>query len=66
MKYFRYRPTPRPAVKVTGPFGLDMELLQKIELNAPAKCRCPKLLETGFSDTEESPVSNVIKVPVAQ
>lgn len=39
-------------IKVSGPFGLDMELLQKIETSAPVKCRVPKLLETNVDLNE--------------
>ena len=39
-------------VKVSGPFGLDMELIHKIETNAPVKCRVPKLLEPNVDLTE--------------
>ncbi|XP_058791056.1 protein mini spindles isoform X2 [Phymastichus coffea] len=40
------------SIKVSGPFGLDMDLLQKIETSAPAKCRVPKLLEPNIDLNE--------------
>ncbi|XP_014206626.1 protein mini spindles isoform X2 [Copidosoma floridanum] len=46
-------PLYQPQIKVSGPFGLDMELIQKIETSAPVKCRVPKLLETNV-DLNES------------
>ncbi|OXU27451.1 hypothetical protein TSAR_002490 [Trichomalopsis sarcophagae] len=42
----------QPQLKVSGPFGLDMELLQKIETNAPVKCRVPKLIEPSVDLNE--------------
>ncbi|XP_023289884.1 protein mini spindles isoform X2 [Orussus abietinus] len=42
-------PTPMQT-KVSGPFGLDMDLLQRIELSAPVKYRYPKLLTPDFSE----------------
>ncbi|XP_034182971.1 msps cytoskeleton-associated protein 5 isoform X1 [Osmia lignaria lignaria] len=51
--------------KVSGPFGLDMDLLQRIELNAPVKYRNPVLLEVNLNDLNESPNAlNPSKVPV--
>lgn len=50
--------------KASGPFGLDMEFLQKIEL-APVKCRNPILVEPSFSDLNEAPV-NVLNPPKTQ
>lgn len=41
----------KPQIQVkTGPFGLDMELIQRIESSAPVKCRNPKLLEPNLDD----------------
>ncbi|XP_018400371.1 PREDICTED: cytoskeleton-associated protein 5 [Cyphomyrmex costatus] len=49
----------------SGPFGLDMEFLQKIELSAPVKCRNPILAEPSLSDLNEPPV-NVLNPPKTQ
>ncbi|CAK9821655.1 Protein mini spindles [Anthophora retusa] len=51
--------------KVSGPFGLDMDFLQKIELNAPVKYRNPVLPEINLDDLNETPnLLNPSKVPV--
>ncbi|KAG7191094.1 hypothetical protein KM043_007130 [Ampulex compressa] len=47
-------PVTLPRSRVSGPFGLDMEYLRKIELSAPAKFSNPVLQDTSFSDEEES------------
>ncbi|XP_015517850.2 protein mini spindles isoform X1 [Neodiprion lecontei] len=39
--------------KVSGPFGLDLEWLEKIESSAPVKVRNPKLIELSLSDLNE-------------
>lgn len=66
LKYFlilRNSPTSTQP-KVSGPFGLDMDLLQRIELNAPVKYRNPVLLEVNLNDLNESPNAlNPSKVP---
>jgi len=49
----------------SGPFGLDMEFLQKIELNAPVKYRNPILAEPSLSDLNEPPI-NVLNPPKTQ
>ncbi|XP_076762978.1 msps cytoskeleton-associated protein 5 [Xylocopa sonorina] len=49
--------------KVSGPFGLDMDLLQRIELNAPVKYTNPVLLEVNL-DLIETTNMNPPKVPV--
>ncbi|KAJ8683238.1 hypothetical protein QAD02_019030 [Eretmocerus hayati] len=52
-------PSPvRPPVKVSGPFGLDMELIQKIETNAPVKCRVPKLIDLNVDLNEPVEMPN--------
>lgn len=45
-------------IKVSGPFGLDMDLLHKIESSAPAKCRVPKLLEPNMDLNETMEIIN--------
>ncbi|KAL6427050.1 hypothetical protein ACFW04_009317 [Cataglyphis niger] len=47
----------------SGPFGLDMEFLQKIE--GPVKCRNPVLAEPSLSDLNEPPV-NMLNPPKIQ
>ncbi|EFN60447.1 Cytoskeleton-associated protein 5 [Camponotus floridanus] len=47
----------------SGPFGLDMEFLQKIE--GPVKCRNPILAEPSLSDLNEPPV-NMLNPPKIQ
>lgn len=39
--------------KVSGPFGLDLEWLERIESSAPIKVRNPKLIEPCISDLNE-------------
>ncbi|XP_032674241.1 protein mini spindles isoform X2 [Odontomachus brunneus] len=51
--------------KVSGPFGLDMEFLQRIELSAPVKYRNPILLEPSLSDLNEAPI-NMLNTPKTQ
>lgn len=51
--------------KVSGPFGLDMEFLQRIELSAPVKYRNPILLEPSLSDLNEAPI-NMLNAPKTQ
>ncbi|KZC12217.1 Cytoskeleton-associated protein 5 [Dufourea novaeangliae] len=54
--------------KVTGPFGLDMNYLQKIESEAPVKFKNPVLVEVNLNELEallESPNTlNLPKVPM--
>ncbi|XP_033302559.1 protein mini spindles isoform X1 [Bombus bifarius] len=53
--------------KVSGPFGLDMDFLQRIELNAPVKYSNPVLVEIDLTDLNENPTTNAMnihKVPV--
>ncbi|XP_043480677.1 protein mini spindles [Leptopilina heterotoma] len=40
--------------KPSGPFGLDMELLERIESTAPVKCRNPILLEPNLDDLNDT------------
>ncbi|KYQ51976.1 Cytoskeleton-associated protein 5 [Trachymyrmex zeteki] len=49
----------------SGPFGLDMEFLQRIELSAPVKYRNPVLAEPSLPDLNEPPV-NVLNPPKTQ
>ncbi|XP_014474078.1 PREDICTED: cytoskeleton-associated protein 5 isoform X2 [Dinoponera quadriceps] len=51
--------------KISGPFGLDMEFLQRIELSAPVKYRNPILLEPSLSDLNETPI-NMLNTPKTQ
>ncbi|XP_014225605.1 protein mini spindles isoform X1 [Trichogramma pretiosum] len=44
--------------KVSGPFGLDMELLHKIESSAPVRCRVPKLIEPNLDMGESVELLN--------
>ncbi|XP_033322448.2 msps cytoskeleton-associated protein 5 isoform X2 [Megalopta genalis] len=57
-----------PQKKVTGPFGLDMDYLQKIESEAPVKFNNPVLVEVNLTELEallESPnTANLPKVPM--
>ncbi|XP_076289585.1 msps cytoskeleton-associated protein 5 isoform X1 [Lasioglossum baleicum] len=57
-----------PQKKVTGPFGLDMDYLQKIELEAPVKFNNPVLVEVNLNELEallECPnTMNLPKVPM--
>ncbi|CAK9799265.1 Protein mini spindles [Anthophora plagiata] len=51
--------------KVLGPFGLDMDFLRKIELDAPVKYRNPILQEVNMDDLHETPNTlSPSKVPV--
>ncbi|XP_043507274.1 protein mini spindles [Frieseomelitta varia] len=50
--------------KVSGPFGLDMDFLQRIELNAPVKYSNPVLVEIDLTDLNENPNTNIHEVPV--
>ncbi|XP_031837843.1 msps cytoskeleton-associated protein 5 isoform X2 [Nomia melanderi] len=54
--------------KITGPFGLDMDYLQKIESEAPVKFSNPVLVEVNLNELEallESPnTMNLPKVPM--
>ncbi|XP_039313050.1 protein mini spindles isoform X3 [Solenopsis invicta] len=58
-------PTLMQAKVPTGPFGLDMEFLQRLELSAPVKYRNPILVEPSLSDLNEPPV-NVLNPPKTQ
>ncbi|XP_036150006.1 protein mini spindles [Monomorium pharaonis] len=58
-------PTSMQAKVPSGPFGLDMEFLQRLELSAPVKYRNPVLVEPGLLDLNESPV-NVLSIPKTQ
>ncbi|KAL0125152.1 hypothetical protein PUN28_004351 [Cardiocondyla obscurior] len=49
----------------SGPFGLDMEFLQRLELSAPVKYRNPILAEPNLSDLNTPPV-NVLNPPKTQ
>ncbi|XP_012235678.1 protein mini spindles isoform X2 [Linepithema humile] len=49
----------------SGPFGLDMEFLQKIELSAPVKYRIPVLAEPRLTFMNEKP-ANVLNPPKTQ
>ncbi|OAD59416.1 Cytoskeleton-associated protein 5 [Eufriesea mexicana] len=49
---------------VICPFGLDMDLLHRIELNAPVKYSNPVLLEINLTDLNENSNINLNKVPV--
>lgn len=42
------------STKPSGPFGLDMELLERIESTAPVKCRNPVLLEPNLDDLNDT------------
>ncbi|XP_066599618.1 protein mini spindles isoform X2 [Prorops nasuta] len=55
--------SPTSTQKISGPFGLDMEFLKKIE-SAPAKCRNPKLLEPNYTDLSET--INLLNPPKVQ
>ncbi|XP_076233452.1 msps cytoskeleton-associated protein 5 isoform X2 [Calliopsis andreniformis] len=53
--------------KITGPFGLDMDFLQRIELNAPVKYKNPVLIEVNLEEGELEESTNAInpsKTPV--
>ncbi|XP_076663727.1 msps cytoskeleton-associated protein 5 isoform X2 [Andrena cerasifolii] len=51
--------------KVPGPFGLDMDFLRRIELNAPVKYSNPVLAEIDIDDLHETMnLINLPKVPV--
>ncbi|XP_043263019.1 protein mini spindles [Colletes gigas] len=51
--------------KVTGPFGLDMDFLKRIELEAPVKYSNPVLTEVNLDDLFEAPNAlNTPKSPV--
>ncbi|KOC71291.1 Cytoskeleton-associated protein 5 [Habropoda laboriosa] len=51
--------------KISGPFGLDMDFLRRIELNAPVKYRNPVIQEINWDDLDETPnLLNLSKVPV--
>ncbi|XP_026670191.1 protein mini spindles isoform X2 [Ceratina calcarata] len=49
--------------KVSGPFGLDMDFLQRIELNAPVKYKNPVLQDVNIPDI--SPPTNVQVIPIS-
>lgn len=57
-------PVPIPHTEESGPFGLDMDFVQRIESSAPVKYRNPVLLDTSISDTDE-PV-NLLNPPKTQ
>ncbi|XP_011648021.1 protein mini spindles isoform X1 [Pogonomyrmex barbatus] len=57
-------PTSIQAKVPSGPFGLDMEFLQRLELKA-VKCRNPILVEPNLTDLNECPV-NVLNPPKMQ
>lgn len=63
--FSRNSPTSMQAKVPSGPFGLDMEFLQRIELSAPVKYRNPILAEPSLSDLDEPPV-NVLNPPKTQ
>ncbi|XP_076386663.1 msps cytoskeleton-associated protein 5 isoform X2 [Megachile rotundata] len=50
--------------KVSGPFGLDLDFLRRIETNAPVKYSNPVLLEINIDDLLESPKVKPSNVPV--
>ncbi|XP_011346802.1 protein mini spindles isoform X1 [Ooceraea biroi] len=58
-------PTSAQSKGPSGPFGLDMEFLQRLELSAPVKYRNPVLVEPSLSDLNEPPV-NVLNPPKTQ
>ncbi|XP_011700705.1 PREDICTED: cytoskeleton-associated protein 5 isoform X2 [Wasmannia auropunctata] len=58
-------PTSLQAKVPSGPFGLDMEFLQRLELSAPVKYRNPILAEPSLSDLNEPPV-NMLNPPKTQ
>jgi hypothetical protein len=62
---FRNSPTSTQPKGPSGPFGLDMEFLQRIELSAPVKYRNPILVEPSLSDLNEPPV-NMLNPPKTQ
>lgn len=61
----RNSPTSAQPKAPSGPFGLDMEFLQKIELSAPVKYRIPVLAEPRLTFMNESP-ANVLNPPKTQ
>lgn len=61
--FSRNSPTSTQLKVPSGPFGLDMEFLQKIE--GPVKCRNPILAEPSLSDLNEPPV-NMLNPPKIQ
>lgn len=63
--FSRNSPTSMQAKVPSGPFGLDMEFLQRLELSAPVKYRNPILVEPSLSDLNEPPV-NVLNPPKTQ
>lgn len=40
-------------ITFSGPFGLDLELLEKLERDAPVKYKVPQLVEHMFSNSNE-------------
>lgn len=58
---FRNSPTSAQP-KVSGPFGLDMDFLQRIELNAPVKYSNPVLVEIDLTDLNENPTTNTMNI----
>ncbi|XP_077282854.1 msps cytoskeleton-associated protein 5 isoform X2 [Temnothorax americanus] len=58
-------PTSLQAKVPSGPFGLDMDFLQRLELSAPVKYRNPILVEPSLSDLNEPP-ANVLNPPKTQ
>lgn len=62
---FRNSPTSMQVKVPSGPFGLDMEFLQRIELSAPVKYRNPVLAEPSLSDLNEAP-ANILNPPKTQ
>lgn len=49
--------------KASGPFGLDMDFLQRIESNAPVKYKNPVLQDVNIPDI--SPPTNVQVIPIS-
>lgn len=62
--FFRNSPTSAQLKVPSGPFGLDMEFLQRIE-GPVVKCRNPILAEPSLSDLNEPPV-NMLNPPKIQ
>ncbi|KAK2583775.1 hypothetical protein KPH14_009682 [Odynerus spinipes] len=57
-------PLPTRRNEESGPFGLDMDFVQRIESSAPVKYRNPVLLDTTISDNDE-PI-NLLNPPKTQ
>ncbi|XP_034937769.1 protein mini spindles isoform X2 [Chelonus insularis] len=57
----------QPKAKISGPFGLDMDFLKKLEEEAPAKWKIPELTELSWDPNESinllnKPTSNIIPI----